>query len=82
MRRRPPRFTAWVVASRPPESVRAGDRIEVRRPDGSVRRGVVVEVLGHPEHTHFQVRWNAAHESMVFPGEDVRIIRGAPHSTG
>lgn len=41
-----------------------------------MRCGVIVEVLGGSNHVHFQVRWNAAHESMVFPGEDVRIIRG------
>ena len=57
------------------QTVRAGDHVEVRLPDGSLRRGVIVEVLGHPAHTHFQVRWSADHESMVFPGEDVRIVR-------
>lgn len=47
-----------------------------------MRRGVIVEVLGHPEHTHFQVRWSADHESMVFPGEDVRVLRDAGETRG
>lgn len=46
----------------------------MRRPDGTLRRGVIVDVLGSPEHVHYQVRWSAAHESMVFPGRDVRVI--------
>lgn len=70
------------MARRPTQEVRAGDRVEERLPDGAVRRGVIVEVLGHPEHTHFQVRWSADHESMVFPGEDVRVIRDATHAQG
>ncbi|HMS60932.1 MAG TPA: DUF1918 domain-containing protein [Solirubrobacteraceae bacterium] len=57
---------------------RAGDRVEVRRPDGSVRHGVIVEVLGEPTHLHFQVRWSASHESMVFPGDDVLVIPARP----
>jgi hypothetical protein len=67
-----------VAGPRHQETVRAGDSVELLQPDGSVRRGVIVEVLGHPAHTHFQVRWSAAHESMVFPGENVRIIAGEP----
>ncbi len=43
---------------------------------------MIVEVLGHPEHTHFQVRWSAEHESMVFPGEDVRILRDPGDARG
>lgn len=65
-----------------PETAHAGDIVELRQPDGSVRRGVIVEVLGHPGRVHYQVRWNVAHESMVFPHENVRIIRGTPGSQG
>lgn len=64
------------------QEVRAGDRVEERLPDGAVRRGVIVEVLGHPGHTHFQVRWSADHESMVFPGEDVRVMRDVGRTQG
>lgn len=53
---------------------RPGDYVEVRE-RGGVRRGEIVEVLGERDRTHFQVRWSAAYESMVFPGEDVRVIR-------
>lgn len=53
----------------------------MRRPDGSLRRGVIVDVLGGPGHLHFQVRWSAAHESMVFPGEGVRVIPRQPGSS-
>lgn len=71
-----------MASTRTPQTARAGDRIEVRRPDGSLASGVIVEVLGHADHTHFQVRWNAAHESMVFPGEDVRVLPGGSESPG
>lgn len=81
MRRSAARFTALVARPRSLPTVRAGDHVEVRRPDGSLRRGVVVEVLGHPDHTHFQVRWSASHESMVFPGEGVRIVPADPGTT-
>jgi hypothetical protein len=57
-----------------------GDGIEVRGiAGGLVRRGRIVEILGVPGHEHFQVRWNENHESMVFPGEGVRIV---PSRTG
>lgn len=54
---------------------RAGDWVEVRGIDGEVvRRGQIVECLGGPGREHFQVRWNADHESMVFPDDTVRIV--------
>ncbi len=71
-----------MASTRTPQTARAGDLIEVRRLDGSLARGDIVEVLGHPDHTHFQVRWSAAHESMVFPGEDVRILPGDREAPG
>ena len=42
----PARFTGVVARARSPHTVRAGDRIEVRRPDGSLWSGVIVDVLG------------------------------------
>lgn len=55
--------------------VRPGDEVELT-PDGArPRRGLIVDVLGGPGHQHFQVRWSARHESMVFPNERVRVIR-------
>ncbi len=54
----------------------------MRLPDGSVRGGVIVDVLGEPAHVHFQVRWSASHESMVFPGEDVVVIPGGDRRDG
>ena len=60
---------------------RRGDWVEVRGIDGEVlRRGQIVERLGGPGHEHFQVRWNADHESMVFPGEGVRIVPSPSHA--
>lgn len=58
--------------------VRAGDWLEARGLHGEPsRRGQIVEVLGRPGHEHYQVRWDEQHESIVFPGEDVRIIPGS-----
>jgi len=60
----------------PPLRASVGDWIEERDPRrGTTRRGQIVDVLGGPGREHFQVRWDEEHESMVFPGEAVRIVR-------
>lgn len=54
---------------------RVGDWLEAHGIGGDgVRRGQIVEILGGPGRWHFQVRWNEDHESIVFPGEGVRIV--------
>lgn len=55
--------------------VRPGDEVELTSDGDRPRRGRIVDVLGGPGHQHFQVRWSARHESMVFPNERVRVIR-------
>ena len=54
---------------------RVGDWLEAHGVHGDgVRRGQIVEILGGPGRWHFQVRWSEHHESIVFPGEGVRIV--------
>ena len=49
---------------------RLGDRITVEseRTGRSAREGEIIEVLGSGEGTHFRVRWDDGHESILFPG--------------
>ena len=59
---------------------RPGDWLEARGVHGqSARRGEIVEVLGHPGHEHFRVRWDEEHESLVFPADGVSVIRHSRH---
>ncbi len=49
------------------------DRIIVRahRVGESPRTGVVLEVLGQPDHVHYRVRWDEdGHESIFTPSSD------------
>ena len=47
---------------------RPGDWLEARGVHGQpARRGEIVEVLGHPGHEHFRVRWDEEHESHRVP---------------
>ena len=41
------------------------------------RIGEIVEVLGEKAHPHYRVRWADGHETMLYPGSDVRV-RPAP----
>jgi hypothetical protein len=60
---------------------RAGDRLEARGTHGKpARRGEIVEVLGSPGHEHYRVRWDAQHESIVYPADGVSVIRGEERS--
>lgn len=62
-----------------------GDWIEVDAPrDIQPRRGMVLEVLGGRGHERYRVRWDEAHESMLYPSGGVRVIdppsaRGPSH---
>lgn len=52
-----------------------GDWLEAPGRDGKgTRIGEIVEILGWPGREHFQVRWDQHRESMVFPGEGVRVV--------
>jgi hypothetical protein len=37
------------------------------------RTGVIVEVLGRPDHEHYRVRWDEEHESLFWPGSDATV---------
>ena len=37
------------------------------------RTGVVQEVLGEPDHVHYRVLWEDAHESVYYPSSDATI---------
>lgn len=46
--------------------------------DEHVRRaGVILEVLGEPDHVHYRIRWDEEHESLFWPGEDAHIEPGS-----
>lgn len=59
--------------------VARGDVIEVsgRRVGEPARLGEVLEVLGSADRPHFRVRWEDAHESIIYPGETT-TIKGRP----
>ena len=58
---------------------KAGDRLEVHViGSGSVRRGLIVEVLGAPGHEHYRVHWTDDHESIHYPSEGTRIEAARP----
>jgi hypothetical protein len=52
-----------------------GDWIEAHLiTGGSPRRGQIVELLGDHVHLRYRVRWDEAHESIVYPADGIRII--------
>lgn len=55
----------------------AGDRVEIagHRVGDAPRAGEIVEVLGTESHQHFRVRWDDQHETLLYPGTDVHIVR-------
>jgi len=60
------------------EEARAGDWLELAgSPAGAPpRRGQIVEILGHPGHMHFRVRWDEQHESIVYPEHGAVTVHG------
>jgi hypothetical protein len=64
-----------MVRTQPEPKVRPGDVVVVHRhwAGDSGRTGVVLEVLGPPEHPHYHVRWDEEHESLFWPGPDTSI---------
>jgi Domain of unknown function (DUF1918) len=62
------------------QHARVGDWLEVRGiPGAPSRRGQILEILGDPDHEHYRVRWDEAHESIFFPSEGTMIVRPGPH---
>jgi len=54
---------------------RTGDWLEAHGIHGGTpRRGKVLEVLGGPGHEHYRVRWDDAHESIVYPDDGVLVV--------
>lgn len=55
--------------------VEPGDVVKIsgRHVGDAGRTGEIVEVLGEEEHLHYLVRWEDAHESILYPGEGVTI---------
>lgn len=59
------------------QSARAGDWLEARDIyGGTPRRGLIEEVLGTRGHRRYRVRWDEAHESIVYPADGVSILKG------
>lgn len=42
------------------------------------RRGLILEVLGSPEHERYRVRWDEEHETIFYPGSDATVRRETP----
>jgi hypothetical protein len=55
--------------------VRVGDNVEVRGLHGQpARRGEIVELLGGAGHERYLVRWDARHESIIYPADGVSVV--------
>ena len=63
-----------------PGRAKAGDWVVVhgRGVGKPGRRGLIVEVLGAPDHEHYRVRWDEEHESIFYPGSDATISSATP----
>jgi hypothetical protein len=58
-----------------------GDRVEVRGVHGEPARcGEIVELLGQVGHERYRVRWDAGHESIVYPADGVSIDHPREHT--
>jgi uncharacterized protein DUF1918 len=57
----------------------AGDMVEVvgHKVGESARHGRIVEVLGEPGQVRYRVAWEDGRESVLYPGDDLRITRAA-----
>jgi uncharacterized protein DUF1918 len=62
------------------EQAKPGDVVVVHgHTTGESRRtGVIVEVLGLPDHEHFRVKWDEEHESLFWPGSDATVEPKTP----
>ena len=57
--------------------IEVGDIVEItgHSVGDAPRRAEVIEVVGEGEHEHYRVRWEDAHESVLFPGSDAHFHR-------
>ena len=56
---------------------KVGDWVEAHGVPGAIsRRGQIVELLGEQDHVRFRVRWDEAHESILYPADGVVIVAG------
>jgi Domain of unknown function (DUF1918) len=59
------------------EDARVGDLVEIRGLHGQPARcGEIVELLGGAGHARYRVRWDAEHESIVYPSDGVSVVHG------
>jgi hypothetical protein len=65
-------MTRRVMQTSDLSDARVGDEVlvESHRLGGARKPGVIVEVLGSPEHRYFLVRWQDGHETVFHPGSD------------
>lgn len=58
-------------------AARPGDLVEVtgHRVGDAARSGEIVEVVGGTARPHFRVRWEDDHESLLYPGPDIVVMR-------
>ena len=69
------------MTTKPSGEARVGDRLEVRAVHGEPARcGEIVELLGEVGHERYRVRWDAGHESIVYPADGVSIVHQPEHS--
>jgi hypothetical protein len=56
-------------------NARVGDEvsIESHKLRGARRSGVIVELLGSPEHPYYRVRWHDGRETVFHPGSDAQL---------
>jgi hypothetical protein len=59
-----------------------GDRIviESRKVGGGRKSGEIVEVIAGGAGSHYRVRWDDGHESIVYPSSDASIVTSAGSS--
>ena len=58
-------------------SARTGDLVQVvgHRGSDAPQSGQIVEILGDPAHPQLRVRWEDDHESLLYPGTDIVVVR-------
>ncbi len=55
---------------------KAGDRLVIDSDHLGERRreGLILEVLGEGETTHYRIRWEDGHESVFYPSSSAHIV--------
>ena len=64
----------------PPKEARIGDVVEIvgHRVGDAPRTGEIVEIVEGSARNHFRIRWEDGHESMLYPGADIAVVRSPP----